>query len=38
NGSANYIINGAVGSQTFIENGTSSGWIQIEVSWSIFLT
>lgn len=30
NGSANYIINGDVGSQTFIENGTSSGWIQIE--------
>ncbi|TKJ27998.1 MAG: hypothetical protein CEE42_00515 [Promethearchaeota archaeon Loki_b31] len=30
NGSANYIINGDVGSKTFIENGTSSGWIQIE--------
>jgi len=30
NGSANYIINGDVGSQIFVENGTSSGWIQIE--------
>lgn len=29
NGSANYIINGDIGSQTFIENGTNSGWIQI---------
>jgi len=30
NSSANYIINGDVGSQTFVENGTSNGWIQIE--------
>jgi hypothetical protein len=29
NGSANYIINGDIGSQTFIENGTNIGWIQI---------
>jgi len=29
NGSANYIINGDIGTQVFIENGTSSDWIQI---------
>ncbi len=29
NGSANYLIKGDIGSQTFVENGTSSGWIQI---------
>ncbi|NVM18807.1 MAG: hypothetical protein HWN80_13915 [Candidatus Lokiarchaeota archaeon] len=29
NGTANYIINGDIGSQTFIENGISSGWTQI---------
>lgn len=28
-GSANYIVNGDTGTQNFIENGTSSGWIQI---------
>ena len=29
NGSANYVIDGDVGAQIFVENGTSSGWIQI---------
>ncbi|MFX0074401.1 MAG: hypothetical protein ACFE96_03090 [Candidatus Hermodarchaeota archaeon] len=28
-GSANYIINGDIGTQNFNENGTSSGWIEI---------
>ncbi|MHA1191191.1 MAG: hypothetical protein ACTSP9_02700 [Promethearchaeota archaeon] len=27
---ANYLINGSTGSQDFIENGTSSGWLEIE--------
>jgi len=29
NGSANYIIKGDIGTQIFVENGTSSDWIQI---------